>query len=266
MSQTLLSSENALKVAEEIVDIFEKNANQQTLEVDFKLSNGKMEVNYTNNKELQNALQKLHGKIVPQPNTSLSFDAPENTMLCDIKNYFCEKMVDSQISDHDYEDMQEFLVQVIRNVNGNSNLVDRIKNALRKVNGADSVVFPFDDTMIVLFEFGDKEDYGDMIKVLHYSRYSKQLQSFVGEKKAVAQDLLLRRRQFGYHSKVPTAQIYAQIISEQKSLNNPLYEDIFIEDVKIVREAKECHLDLFVNYSPIEKDAYLLKIQETESA
>jgi hypothetical protein len=75
--------------------------------------------------------------------------------------------------------------------------------------------------------------------------------------------LLLRRREFGYNSNLPTLDIYARIISEQKALNNPTYSDVFIEDVRVVREAKECHLDIFINYSPISKEEYI-RLQQME--
>lgn len=257
-----VAAENVIVVAEEIVTAFENEASSNSLEIDFKLNAGVMEVNYTNNADFKAALEKLHGRLVPSPNTSLSFNAPENSVLCKIKDYFCQNINNSTITENDYEIMHDFLTMVIRHVNQNQVLLERIKRAVRKVNGADEILFPFKDTMVVLFEFGEKEDYGDMIKVLHYSRYNKQLQSFVGEKKAVAQDLLLRRRQFGYNSKLETKEIYAKIIDEQKMNNNPLYEDILIEDVKIVREAKECHLDIFINYSPLPQDEYVAKAKE----
>lgn len=258
----LVAAENVSVVAEEIVTSFENEASASNLEIDFKLNAGVMEVNYTTNTDFKTALENLHGRLVPSPNTSLSFNASENSLLRKIKDHFCQNISNSTITENDYQVMHDFLTKVIRYVNQNQILLEKIKKAVRKVNGADEMLFPFHDTMIVLFEFGDKEDYGDMIKVLHYSRYNKQLQSFVGEKKAVAQDLLLRRRQFGYNSKIETKEIYAKIIDEQKRNNNPLYEDILIEDIKIVREAKECHLDIFINYSPLSQEEYLAKAKE----
>jgi hypothetical protein len=259
----LLTQENAKKVADEVVSAFEKEISEKTLEVDFKMNAGLMEINYPT-AELKEALYKIHNKNIPLPNTSFSFNTTSDSMLQTIKNGFCELIENGVLTEQDHETMTDFIAQIINQINSDDSLIQRIKSAIRRVNMAPEDVFPFADTAVVLFEFGEKEDYGDMIKVANYSRYNKQLQSFVGEKRAIAQDLLLRRREFGYNSNLPTVNIYSMIIDEQKAASNPMYADVLIEDVKIVREAKECHLDIFVNYSPISKEEYEAKLQKME--
>ena len=261
----ILTNQNAALIAEEIISIFELQTNEKNLEIDFKLNAGVMEKHYPT-ADLEEALYKLHGQKVALPNTSFSFDAPDNSKLFELKSIVCKLIDGNEMNENDYDKLSIFLASVINGMNNNKNHLERLKAAIRKVNHAPADVFTFNDARVVLFEFGDKEDYGDMIKVANYSRYNKQLQGFVGEKKAVAQDLLLRRREFGYQSKMPTVDIYSLIIDEQKRLNNPKYADLLIEDVKIVKEAKECHLDIFVDYSPISKEEYEAKITEIEAS
>lgn len=260
----IFTPKNVTDVAQEIVHIFVSQANADTLEVDFKLKNGRMEINYTDNKELKEALISIHDELVPQPNTNFSFNAPPNSIIWKMKDLFCSKLNKDELTDADYLQIQDFIKKVINAINNDSQLLEKIENTVRKHNGAEKHLFPFKNTKVVLFEFGDKEDYGDMIKVLNYSRYNKSLQAFVGEKRAVAQDLLLRRREFGYHSILPTREIYGKIIDEQKAAQNKLYEDLLLEDVKIVREAMECHLDIFIDYSPVSQQEFDSALTPTE--
>ena len=247
--ETIITPTTIELVAKELVDTFAKEANEKTIEVDFKIKHGRMEINYPDNREVQDALKLIHGQIVPQANTHLSFNAPANTQLAKIKNQFCELIEQEEISDEDYSLIQKFVKNVINHINDSHDLIEKIKDTIRKLNKLDESAFLMSDSRLILFEFGHKEDYGDMIKVLNYSRYNKQLQSFVGEKRPVAKDLLLKRREFGYNSKLPTRKIYEKIIDAEKSVNNPLYADLQIEDVHIVREAKEFHMDIFIDYS-----------------
>lgn len=261
----LLDDAQAIVVANEILKQFEDEANATTLEVDYEIKNGQMKIKYTDNADMRESLRALHGSDVPQPNTSFSFNANSSSQLFAIKNAVCGMIENNQVSDEDFIAMQKFIAKIINHINSDTVCIERIRNKIHAITGADKAIFPLNDIKVILFEFGHKEDYGDMIKVLHYSRYSKQLQSFVGEKKAVAKDLLLQRRAFGYDSALPTAEIYKQIIAREKNDNNPLYDEIEFEDIKIVREAKECHLDIFVNYSPISQDEYEQKFATTEN-
>lgn len=263
--EDILTNDNANMICEEIIIAFENEANEKSLEIDFKLNAGKMEVHYPT-ADYQEALTRLHGQKVPLPNTSLSFNPTKETKLSLIKTTVCNLIAKDLMTEDHHEQLSIFLSSVINKINSDEQLIRRVKTAIRKVNHAVEDIFPFSQTRVILFEFGAKEDYGDMIKVANYSRYSKQMQAFVGEKRAVAQDLLLRRRAFGYDSDLPTIDIYAKIIAEQKEAQNPTYADVQIEDVKIVKEAKECHLDIFVDYSPISKEEYEAKLTEIEAA
>lgn len=245
-----LTPEIVQLAAKELVETFAQEANEKTLEVDFKLKNGLMEINYPDNVEVQNALVNIHGEIVPQANTHLSFNATSGSKLAEIKDYFCELIEKDEINDEDYALIQKFVKNIIISINTSADLLAIINNKIRNLNKIDEETFALEKTKLILFEFGHKEDYGDMIKVLNYSRYNKVLQSFVGEKRAVAKDLLLKRREFGYDSKISTREIYAHIIEQQKKAQNPLYDDLLIEDVQIVKEAKEYHMDIFIDYSP----------------
>lgn len=261
----LLDDKNVVNVANEIIDHFVSQADPSSLEVDYELKNGKMKVKYTDNAEMRASLKLLHGFDVPQPNTSYSFNAEANSTLYNIKNVVCDMIEKDEVTDTDYSNMQSFIAKLIQYINNNQDCIARIRNKIHSVTSAEKSIFPLPEIRVILFEFGHKEDYGDMIKVLHYSRYNKQLQSFVGEKKAVAKDLLVKRREFGYNSNLPTEEIYKQIIDKEKNDNNPLYDEIEFEDIKIVREAKECHLDIFVDYSPISQDEYAQKFATTET-
>jgi hypothetical protein len=257
MNNISLSDENViLTVAREIVQSFVEQANSQTIDVDFKMKNGRMEILQVENQEMKNAIVDIHGELVPQPNTSFSFNTTADMLLDKIKISFCEKIENDSISDQEYSDIQLFIKNIIKTINSNEELLSKILDKLRNLHDLPQEHFPMFNSRLVLFEFGHKEDYGDMIKVANFSRYNKNLQAFVGEKRAVAKDLLLRRRDFGYRSMLSPKEIYAKIIDEQKAAKNPLYEDLLIDDVKIVREAKECHMDLFIDYSPISREEY----------
>jgi hypothetical protein len=177
----LLTPENVTKFADEIVTTFAIEANERSLEIDFKLNAGVMEVNWPNS-DMKIALEQLHGKEMPLPNTSFSFNTQDGSLLNAIKREFCHLVENSLIQDQDHDLMAAFIRNVIKEINTNPLLMKRIKDTIRKINKAPEDIFPFSDAAVVLFEFGEKEDYGDMIKVANYSRYNKQLQSFVGEK------------------------------------------------------------------------------------
>jgi hypothetical protein len=49
---------------------------------------------------------------------------------------------------------------------------------------------------------------------------------------------------------------------EQKEANNPTYEDILPEDIVIVKEAKECHLDIFADFSLVARAEFEAKAME----
>lgn len=260
----LLTKENAKRVAEDILTAIEEKGNKDTIDVDFKLKNGVMERTPIHNQEILKTLVELHGREVPSPNTWFSFDTKLDSMLGFLKDTVCKKIDDNTITDTEFAKMQDFLKIVVNLINKDEDLLARLKAALRKnaLNNGDEVIFPLNECMLVLFEFGAKEDYGDMIKVFNYRRVNKATGTFVGEKNAIAKDLLQRRRDFGYERGQNTQEIYTKIIEDQRAAGNFLYLEILPQDVEIVAEAQECHLDIFVDYSPIGKEELIAKTVE----
>jgi len=260
----LLTKENAKRVAEDILTAIEEKGNKDTIDVDFKLKNGVMERTPIHNQEILKTLVELHGREVPSPNTWFSFDTKLDSMLGFLKDTVCKKIDDNTITDTEFAKMQDFLKIVVNLINKDEDLLARLKAALRKnaLNNGDEVIFPLNECMLVLFEFGAKEDYGDMIKVFNYRRVNKATGTFVGEKNAIAKDLLQRRRDFGYERGQNTQEIYTKIIEDQRTAGNSLYLEILPQDVEIVAEAQECHLDIFVDYSPIGKEELIAKTVE----
>lgn len=259
----LLIDENAKKIAEDVVSALEAEGTKETLDVDYEISQGVMKRKDIGNEEINNAIKALHGKTLPAPNTSFSFNAKKGTMLWYLNTTLCKLIDTDQVSNQDYDSLQPFLTKVIRELN-NDSLKERVRVVLRKnvLGGAEEILFPIKDLTLMLFEFGDKEDYGDIIKVQKMSRYNKLAGSFVGEKKAIAKDLLNRRRVFGYNSPLSSREIYDTIIREQKAASNPTYEDVLPEDIIIVKEAKECHLDIFADFSIIPRAEFEAKAAE----
>jgi len=260
----LLTKSNARRIAEDILTAIEGKGNKDTIDVDFKLKNGVMERNPIHNQEILKTLVELHGKEVPSPNTWFSFDTKHDSMLGFLKDTVCKKIDDNSITNAEFEKIQDFLKVVVNLVNKDEELLTRLRAALRKnaLNNGDEFIFPLNECMLVLFEFGAKEDYGDMIKVFNYRRVNKATGTFVGEKNAIAKDLLQRRRDFGYKRDQNTQEIYAKIIEDQRAVGNSLYLEILPQDVEIVAEAQECHLDIFVDYSPIGKEELIAKTVE----
>lgn len=269
----LLTDENARKVAGDIVTAFEE-ASDKELDVDYHMSNGVMERKSIPNEYIRSELKELHGREVPAPNTAYSFNTKPNSFLWYLNDTMLKQMDKDEVSDEEHTLMRPFLQKIISFVNNDESLGERMRAAIRKtiLNNPEEGLFPLKEVILVLFEFGDKEDYGDVVSIQNYNRFNKTTQQFVGEKKAIAQDLLKRRREFGYKSGKTTREIYDQIISEQKAAGNNLYEYILPEDVRIVQEAKECHMDVFVDYSPVPKVEFdmkaeeLLKAAETEKS
>lgn len=260
----LLTKENARRIAEDILTAIEEKGNKDTIDVDFRLKNGVMERTPIQNQEILKTLVELHGREVPSPNTWFSFDTKLDSMLGFLKDTVCKKIDDNSITNVEFEKIQDFLKIVVNLVNKDEELLTRLKASLRKnaLNNGDEVIFPLNECMLVLFEFGAKEDYGDMIKVFNYRRVNKATGTFVGEKNAIAKDLLQRRRDFGYKRDQNTQEIYAKIIEDQRTAGNSLYLEILPQDVEIVAEAQECHLDIFVDYSPIGKEELIAKAIE----
>lgn len=263
----LLTKENARRVAEDILTAIEEKGNKDTIDVDFRLKNGVMERTPIQNQEILKTLVELHGREVPSPNTWFSFDTKLDSMLGFLKDTVCKKIDDNSITNTEFEKIQDFLKIVVNLVNKDEELLTRLRAALRKnaLNNGDELLFPLTECMLVLFEFGAKEDYGDMIKVFNYRRVNKATGTFVGEKNAIAKDLLQRRRDFGYKRDQNTQEIYTKIIEDQRAAGNSLYLEILPQDVEIVAEAQECHLDIFVDYSPIGKEELIAKTVETNS-
>lgn len=259
----LLTSENARKVAEDVISALEEHGNKSTIDFDFKMKEGKMERSEVGNEEIRAVLRSLHGCDVPAPNTWFSFDTKLDSLLGFIKDTICAKMDADTITDAEFEGVQNFIPQVIKHLNQDQDLVDRLRGCLRKVvlnNTDDPEFFPLRDIRTLLFEFGAKEDYGDMIKVFKYARISATTGKFTGEKNAVAKDLIRRRREIGFSRGQNTKEIYDQIVREQREAQNPLYAEVLPEDIEILSEAKECHLDLFADYSPLTKDEIVAKV------
>lgn len=253
----LLTEENAKKIAEEVVEYLETEASKENIDVDYEISKGVMKRNQIQNEEISKAISLLHKRTLPSPNTSFSFNARKGTMLWYLNTTLCKLIENNQVSDTEYNSLQPFLEKIIHKLN-EPNLVERTRVALRKhiLGSSDDFLFPLNDVVLMLFEFGDKADYGDMLKIQKMNRYNKISGSFVGEKKAIAKDLLERRRKFGYDSPLSTKEIYDTIIKDQKAAGNALYEDVLPEDVHIVKEAKECHLDIFADYSLVSKEQF----------
>lgn len=264
----LLNNENAKRVAEDIILAIEEKGNKETLDFDFKMKAGVMERTPMMNEDAKKALTEIHECEVPSPNTWFSFDTKLDSMLGFLKDTICKKLEDESISDAEMAQVPVFLKKVINLVNKDKGLNDRLKNALRKVvlNNEDPIVFPLNDCKLLLFEFGLKEDYGDMIKVLNYQRVNKITGQFVGEKNGIARDLLLRRREFGFNRDQNTKEIYTKIIEDQRKAGNSLYAGILPEDVQVVSEAKECHLDIFADYAPLDRENLIAKVVETYSS
>jgi hypothetical protein len=258
--KALLTEENANKIAEDIISALETEGTKETLDVDYEISQGVMKRKIIQNQEIRNTIKSLHGEDLPAPNTSFSFNAKKGTALWYINTTLCKLIENNEISDEDYSCLNPFLVKIIKKLNSN-NFKEKIRVILRNsvLGGAEEFLFPIKDLNVMLFEFGDKADYGDIIKVNKMSRYIKISGNFVGEKKAISYDLFNRRRAFGYGSSLSAKEIYDTIVREQKAAKNPIYDDVLPEDVIIVKEAKECHLDIFADYSVISREEFETK-------
>lgn len=261
----LLNDENVNIVANDILVALENKQETDKLDFDFRLSNGSMERLPIVNRDILKAIVELHGSEVPAPNTWFSFDTKLNSMLGYIKDTVCNAMDNNSITEKESNAVYPFMKKIINTINTNPDFYNRLKKALRKhvINQADEEVFPLNDCRLTLFEFGAKADYGDIIKVRNYSRVNKSTGQFVGEKSGVSQDLLKRRREVGYERDQNSKEIYDRIITEQRLAGNPIYIDTLPEDVEVVTEAKECHLDLFADYAPIPKEELVAKLIET---
>lgn len=259
---TMLNDENAKRVAEDLIAAIEEKGNKDTLDFDFRVKNGVMERQPISNPDILKTLVELHGKEVPAPNTWFSFDTNLKSMLGYLKDTICKKLEDESISDKEFNAIQPFLKKVVKLVNTDEVLTNRLRNALRKVvlNGGEEVLFPLNECKLILFEFGSKEDYGDIIKVTNYRRVNKVTGQFVGEKTSISKDLMQRRREYGFQREQDTKAVYAKIIEEQRANGNQLYAEILPDDVEVVTEAKECHLDLFADYAPLAKESLASKL------
>lgn len=254
----LLNDENANQIADEVVAALEiEGVFGKSIEVDYEINKGVMARKPIEHPDVRKAIISLHGKELPSPNTSFSFNANKSTKLYYINSLICKLIEEKGITDFEYNSIMPFLEKIIHNLNSEDRK-EKIRNILRKnvLGDADPVMFPIKDLTCMLFEFGSKEDYGDIIKIQKFARYNKLSGSFVGEKKSISEDLMLRRRQFGYCSDKSAREIYDTIVLAQKEAGNPLYDEILPEDVFIVKEAKECHLDIFADYSVLSKDEF----------
>lgn len=265
--QDLLNVENARKVAEEILETLKVEMNEKNAETDFGMHKGIMERKYVPNSEIRKIISDIHGKDVPAPNVSFSFNSADKSLLRYIKDTLTKAIDNNEFQEEDYDHMQSFIKNIINIINSDDILVSSLRNSVRKnlFNDADEEVFPFKEIYVVLFEFGSKEDYGDIVRINNYQRFDKRTNQFVGEKKSISKDLLTRRREFGWDNNIPTSEIYAKIIQERKDANDPLYCDVLPEDVTVVQEAKECHIDIFADCSPISKEEFESKLQKIES-
>ena len=261
----LLNDENVNVVVNDILVALEDKQEKDKLDFDFRLSNGSMERLPIVNRDILKAIVELHGSEVPAPNTWFSFDTKLNSMIGYIKDIVCNSVDNNSMTEEESNAIYPFMKKIINTINTNPDFYNRLKKALRKhvINQADEEVFPLNDCRLILFEFGAKEDYGDIIKVRNYSRVNKSTGQFVGEKSGVSQDLLKRRREIGYERNQNSKEVYDRIVTEQKLAGNPIYTDTLPEDVEVVTEAKECHLDLFADYAPIPKEELVAKLVET---
>jgi len=264
---TMLNDENAKRVAEDLIVAIEEKGNKDTLDFDFRVKNGIMERKKISNPDILKALIELHGKEVPEPNTWFSFDTNLKSMLGYLKDTICNKLEDQTISDKEFNAIQPFLKKVISIVNNDEVFLNRLRNALRKVvlNGGDEVLFPLKECKLILFEFGSKEDYGDIIKISNYRRVNKITGQFVGEKSSISKDLMEKRRAYGFERGQDTKAIYSKIIEQERQNGNQLYAGVLPEDVEVVTEAKECHLDIFADYAPIDKESLVSKLVEASA-
>lgn len=264
---SLLTDKNARKVAEDILVAIEEKGDKESFDFDFRVKNGVMERIPVANKDIRKALVELHGCEVPSSNTWFSFDTKLNSMLGYLKDTITKILENNSITNEEMTAIQGFIKKVVNVMNDDEELLNRLKKSLRKavLNDGDEVVFPLKDCRLLLFEFGSKEDYGDMIKIFNYKRVNKATGNFVGERNSISKDLLDKRRSFGYERGQNTQEIYTKIIEEQRSKNNPLYAEILPQDVEVVAEAMECHIDIFADYAPLEKEELISKIVEISS-
>jgi len=256
-----------VRVANDIVTALEEASSKQ-IECDFHLNEGVMAVKEIENKEIAQALAILHGKKVYAANTWYAFDTKLNSMLGFVKDTVCKLMAKGDMTDADFGLVSDFIPRVLNRVNTTPELLDRIRVALRKLvlNNDDSTLFPMKETRLLLWEFGEKEDYGDVIKIFSYKTVNAQTGKYTTKNEGIAQDLIQRRRQAGYKRDQNPIDVYAAIILEQKAANNPLYAEILPEDVVVVSEARDCHLDFFVDYSPASKEAILARAADQTAA
>jgi hypothetical protein len=246
------------RVAEDLVVAIEESSKRE-LECDFKLNNGIMERSRVVNAEVAKALNDLHGKDVWAANTWCSFDSKLNSMLGFVKDSICKVM--DNMSKEDFDLVSKFISDVMKKMNSDQILINRMKKAIRTklLNNNDDTLFPIKEIYVVLWEFGDKEDYGDILKIFSYKSLNVSTGKYSSQNKGLAGDLIQRRRQFGYGRNQNTFEIYKNIIEEQKKCNNPLYDEVLPEDIQIVSEAKECEINLFVDYSPESPDVLIQK-------
>lgn len=264
---TLLTEEHAKRVAEDIVVALEEDATKDTLNFDFETAQGKMIRKPVPNEEVRNVLKQIHGFDVPAPNTWFSFDTKKNSMLGFLKDSICKEMEEDKLTEKEFVAIQDFIAKLISVLNTEEALVNRIKAVLRKLvlNNAEADFFPIEECRTILFEFGEKSDYGDIIKIFKYARVVKATGEFIGETTVVSKDLMRRREKIGYKRGDDTKAIYTQIALEQRAAGNPLYRDVFPEDIKVVQEAKECHLEIFAEYSPISREEILARCGQENS-
>jgi len=264
----LLTDENAKRIAEDIVLAIEEEGDKQTIDFDFNVKEGRMERAEIENEEIREVLRAIHGGPVPAPNTWFSFDTRKNSMLGFLKDTVCRKMDEDTMTDKEFMGIKEFIPKILKTFNSDQKLMKRTRDALRRIvlDHKDDDFFPIKEMKVLLFEFGAKEDYGDMIKVFNYGRMSVATGQYTSEKGQVSKDLIKRRREAGYNRGESARAVYDRIIAEQKAAGNPIYAEVMPEDVEIVSEAKECHLDLFADYSPLSKEEILAKVTQPKAS
>ncbi len=262
----ILTDSKVEECVQEIISAVESST-KEDFQISFQIINGKMTFEPIENEQLKEAIIKLHGREIQKPNTSLSFDSRKNSLLEYIIQTMNQKFESNSHSEEDLSNLSSFIKQVINKFNSDSDVLKRLRDVVRRnvLNSEDDVLFPLNDCVLFLFEFGDKADYGDTISVKKYSLVNVNTGKVTSITQSISEDIMRRRRSFGYTKECNTKEIYTQIINEQKAANNPLYAEILPEDIKIVEEAKECHLDFFIDYSPISKEDLLKRLEANEA-
>lgn len=229
--KTYFDTKCAEQVAEDIVELMDKVANDDNLEVDFRLSGGKMV-----------------GSL-KSPNTWFKADALPGTKLQEVKDTIAETVgenfdeKDEAARDRMYERVEviDLFRDKVRIVLNSGLFHDRVANTMRRValGNVPRQLVPFDTIRFLEIEIGEAcpDDY--IISIQKMAKIDQVTGQFIEPPQSVNQDLFETHRE--------TGKSFEDIIAEKKAAGDPRYE--CVAGVLKKRYSFEVHCRIAADFS-----------------